>query len=62
MNLALKAFNQLTNKQKDVWRLVMQECKTEYAAADLLGITRDAVHDRINKAKRRYKKFIRALK
>lgn len=59
MNLPHRAFNQLTNKQKTVWQLVLQDCLSEYQAAKYLRITRDAVHDRLNKARRSYKKFIR---
>lgn len=59
MNLAVKAFNHLTLKQQAVWALVMQDCLTEYSAAKVLGISRDAVHDRLNKAKRSYRKFIK---
>lgn len=59
MNLAVKAYNHLTFKQQAVWVLVMQDCLTEYSAAIVLGISRDAVHDRLGKAKRRYKKFIK---
>lgn len=53
-----KAFNNLTKKQKEVWQLVMRELFSEYDAADLLGITRDSVHNRLMKARRRYRKFL----
>ena len=56
--LADRAFNNLTLKQQQVWGPVMRDCLTEYSTAKLLGLTRDAVHDRLNKARRRYKKFI----
>lgn len=59
MTLQEKAFNHLTDKQKAVWGPVMQDCLTEYATAKLLGISRDAVHDRLNKARRRFKVFVR---
>lgn len=53
-----KAFNSLTPKQQEVWGPVMQDCLTEYATAKMLNISRDAVHDRLNKARKRYKRFI----
>lgn len=62
MNLAQKAFNSLTPKQREVWGPIMQDCLTEYSTATLLGISRDAVHDRLNKAKRRFKRFIKEAK
>lgn len=57
--LAVRAFNALTLKQQQVWIKHMQECKSEYTTAKELKISRDAVHDRLNKAKRRYKAFIK---
>lgn len=59
MNLANRAFNNLTDKQKEVWRCIMRDCKSEYTTGKLLGISRDAVHDRLNKARRRYQQFIK---
>lgn len=59
MNLANKAYKHLTDKQQIVWKLVMQDCLSQYEAAETLGLTRECVYDRLNKAKRRYKKFIK---
>lgn len=37
----------------------MRECKTEKQVGEILGISRDCVHDRILKGKRRFKKLIK---
>jgi DNA-directed RNA polymerase specialized sigma24 family protein len=58
MNIKDKAFKDLTDKQREVWILVMQRYFTEHEAAKHLGLTRDAVHDRLNKARRRFTKYI----
>jgi len=60
-NLATKAFNDLTDKQRQVWTLVMRDCLTETAAGRVLAISRDAVHNRLRKAKVRYAKYIRHM-
>jgi DNA-directed RNA polymerase specialized sigma24 family protein len=59
--LALAAFNNLTFKQQAVWLLKMQDNLTEIATARLLGISRDAVHNRLWKAKIRYERYIRRM-
>ncbi len=58
-DLAISAFNSLTHKQRNVWQLHMRDGKSEYETAKMLKISRDAVHDRLNKARKRYKKFIK---
>lgn len=62
MRLADRAFNSLTQKQKDVWEPIMRDCLTQYTTAVLLGISREAVKDRLNKAKKRFKTFIKENK
>jgi DNA-directed RNA polymerase specialized sigma24 family protein len=56
--LSDKAFRNLTKKQREVWELVMRDFQTQKKAAVVLGISRDALKDRLNKAKKRYTKFI----
>ena len=56
-----EAYNNLTNKQKLVWDAVMERGISEYDTAKELGLTRDIVHDRINKARKRYKKYLLQL-
>lgn len=62
MDLATKAYRQLTKKQRAVWDLVMKDCLTQYTAAIVLKTTRNAVKDRLTKAKRSYTKFIKENK
>lgn len=62
MNLATMAYRSLTKKQKEVWDLVMKDCLTQYTAAVVLKTTRNAVKDRLTKAKKRYTKFIKENK
>ena len=57
--LANKAVDALTQKQRDAWYLVMQQCYSERDAAKLLKISRDALHDRLNKARVSVKRYIR---
>jgi DNA-directed RNA polymerase specialized sigma24 family protein len=57
-----EAYCSLTDKQKAVWDCIMQRGISEYSTAAELGISRDAVHDRINKARAAYKKFIKQQK
>lgn len=59
IKLANKAYAYLTPKQQLVWDLVMREYYSQYKAAEILGLTRDCVYDRLKKAKCRYKKFIK---
>jgi DNA-directed RNA polymerase specialized sigma24 family protein len=56
--LSDKAFRNLTKKQREVWELVMRDFQTQAKASATLGISRDALKDRLNKAKKRYTKFI----
>jgi DNA-directed RNA polymerase specialized sigma24 family protein len=58
--LSDKALEHLTDKQQQVWHLVMRDFRTQAEAAKIIGITRDALKDRLAKAKRRYTKFIEA--
>lgn len=62
MDLATMAYRSLTKKQKEVWDLVMKDCLTQYTAAIVLKTTRNAVKDRLAKAKKRYTKFIKENK
>lgn len=55
-----KAFKSLTPKQQRVWNLYMRRGLSEYETAKVLNITRDAVHDRLNKARRRFLKTLGA--
>jgi len=57
--IQIRAVRALTPKQKAVWKLVMQQYITEREAATMLGISRDAVHDRLNKARRSFTKFVK---
>ena len=57
--LANKAIDSLTQKQRDAWYLVMQQCYSERDAAKMLKISRDALHDRLNKARASVKRYIR---
>ena len=56
--LSEKAVRALTPKQQEVWVLCMRESKSQYRAARILGITRDAVKDRLTKAKKQFRKYI----
>lgn len=62
MKISQKAYNRLTKKQKEVWGPVMQDCLTEYVTAQMLGITRDAVHNRLIKARKRYTTFLKGMR
>ncbi len=61
MTLKQRAFNNLTAKQRQVWTLVMQDFMTEEATGRLLGISRDAVHNRIIKARARFVNYIKRV-
>ncbi len=54
----IRAFNSLTKKQQEVWGPIMQDCLTQYTTAVMLGISRDAVKDRLNKAKKHFRAFL----
>jgi predicted DNA-binding protein (UPF0251 family) len=58
MKLQDRAFKSLTVKQQEVWGPIMQGCLTQYATALLLGISRNAVKDRLTKAKKHFRAFL----
>lgn len=58
MTLQDQAFRALTPKQQSVWELVMQNFYTQAKAAKKLHISREAVKDRLNKAKKRFTQFV----
>jgi DNA-directed RNA polymerase specialized sigma24 family protein len=61
LDLTVEAFNHLTIKQQVVWILKMQQGLTEKTTAKLLGISRDAVHNRLLKARFRYTRYIQRI-
>lgn len=52
------AYEQLTEKQKEVWRLVMQDFYSEADVARKLGISREAVNKRLHGARESYKTYL----
>jgi DNA-directed RNA polymerase specialized sigma24 family protein len=56
---AKQAFSELSPRQKKVWKLVMREGLTEEAAAIQLGITRQAVHGLVVRAKQAFENYLK---
>ena len=59
-DVAIKAVNSLTSKQRVVWIMCMRNGRSQSFAARQLGLTRSAIYDRLKHARKRYIKFIRS--
>ncbi len=62
LEIVEEAYLMLTDKQREVWDLHMRLGMSEYKTADTLKITRNAVHDRLNKARAAFKRNVKELK
>lgn len=54
-----KAYASLTDKQKEVWGLVMRDGRSEHEAALVLGLSRTTVMDRLIGAKNKFSTVLR---
>jgi DNA-directed RNA polymerase specialized sigma24 family protein len=58
---AKEAFKELTPSQKKVWRLCRQKGLSEEKAGCVLAISRDAVHQRLICAEKKFKKHLTVI-
>lgn len=57
-----KAFKSLTGKQQEVWVLCMRDGRSENDVAEILGINRNAVFERLRGAKKKFQEVLRQAK
>lgn len=58
--LAQEAFEQLTDKQKEVWQLIMRDQCSQTDAAIRLNITQQAIEKHLRYAKAKYTEYLRS--